>query len=419
MALEDVEARVRVRKDERMAEISTNDIDVDALVATISAAAALASKAPKQPDYPGFAGPGEPTPQLDRYSAATAEASDAHRTDLVMKAIDRIRDEGLIAAGMLETSVHASVVATTEGCARAHDGTQAHFRVFALEDAAGRGASGYGSSLDRDIGALTIESDTDEAIFTAKNGRNPGRVDAGTWDVVMEPPAVAELLEWLGMVSFTAPEVEQGTSALAGRIGERITGNQIQIAEDPFSNERGVLADPFDREGTIRRRVSIIENGIARGVLFDRLHASRNTKKGVDGSSTGSAIVPELGTRFGVGTVALSLAGGRAKTTRELIAGVTRGLYIRRLHYVNGLVEPRRAVMTGLSRDGCFAIESGAVARAVGNVRMTDSFLEMLDRAEAMTAERKAILATWTEHGSLHVPAILFRNVRFSSGSRA
>ncbi len=64
------------------------------------------------------------------------------------------------------------------------------------------------------------------------------------------------------------------------------------------------------------------------------------------------------------------------------------------------------------------AVAAQQVARAVGNVRMTDSFLEMLGRADAITAARAAIASAWTDGGVLVVPAVRFRGVRFTSGSR-
>ena len=52
--------------------------------------------------------------------------------------------------------------------------------------------------------------------------------------------------------------------------------------------------------------------------------------------------------------------------SEELVRGVARGLFVRRLHYVNGMLEPRRAVMTGLTRDGTFLIENGKLTRPSG-----------------------------------------------------
>jgi len=97
---------------------------------------------------------------------------------------------------------------------------------------------------------------------------------------------------------------------------------------------------------------------------------------------------------------------------------VRRGLYICRLHYVNGLLDPRRAVMTGLTRDGCFLIENGKIAHAVGNMRFTDSFLEGLARADGMTRARQAI-PTWNnEAGAYLVPAVRMRGFRFNGKSQ-
>ena len=43
--------------------------------------------------------------------------------------------------------------------------------------------------------------------------------------------------------------------------------------------------------------------------------------------------------------------------------------------------------MTGLTRDGCFLVEKGRIARPVGNLRFTDSFLEGLARCDGMTRD--------------------------------
>src|SRR5262249_11643551 len=185
----------------------------------------------------------------------------------------------------------------------------------------------------------------------------------------MEPEAVTELREWLANIAFGAPEVEQGTSPFAGRLGERITGERIDVTEDPLDSSELGFGAPFDREGTWRRRVPLIERGVARSVLYDRTYAARTP----GAAPTGSPLPPARGSPGGIGPVALSMAGGDAADVDELVAGVTRGLYVCRLHYVNGLLEPRRAVMTGLTRDGCFLVENGKVTRAVGNMRFTDS----------------------------------------------
>jgi len=413
MGLEGIEVRVRVAKGTRLAESATSETDRASLVATIARTAELAARAPETPGFPGFADAGAATPDVPRFAERTASLTDAERAEMAQTAIDRIRDAGFVAAGMVETVVHATAVATTRGCARAHDGTSAEMRVWALEDAAGRGASAHVGQLARSIDDLDRDALVSEAIRVAATAKNPGQADAGAWDVVMEPAAVAELLEWLGMIAFGAPEIEQGKSPLAARFGEAITGSAISITEDPLDATAHGFAIPFDREGSLRRSVPLIERGVARGHLTDRLHAARSNT-----TSTGSAFVADWGAADGVGSTALHIDPGSAKDSAELIAGLDRGLWIRRLHYVNGFVDTRRSVMTGLTRDGCFLVEKGQIVRPVGNVRLTDSFLEMLGRADAMTAARAAVSCAWTENGTLVVPAIRMRGVRFTSGSK-
>jgi predicted Zn-dependent protease len=125
-----------------------------------------------------------------------------------------------------------------------------------------------------------------------------------------------------------------------------------------------------------------------------------------------------MGAAGGVGATAFSLSGGAAASVDELIAGIDRGLYVCRLHYVNGLVEPRRAVMTGLTRDGCFLVEKGKISRPVGNLRFTDSLLEGLARCDGMTRDRKAIPTFWSDAGAVVAPAVRIRAFRFNGRSQ-
>lgn len=417
MALGEVTARARVARGRRVAEIATTELEPAALVTALRDAAALAEQAPEIEGWNGVADAGDPTPAPPRFEQATHDLDDDARAALVHRALERVRQAGLLSAGMLETTTQEIAVASSRGAARTHRGTTAGFRVWALDDAAGRGASGHAARLVRDVRALDVDEATEEALVIAKRGRDRGKVDAGSWDVVMEAPAIAELLEWLGMIGFSAAEFEQGKSPLSGRIGERITGEQVSIVENPLDEGPLAFADPFDREGTNRRRVDLIARGVAKSVLFDRVYGTRAGR-----ASTGSSVVSEFGAPGGIAPIALQLDVDVEKVADvpSLIAPMKRGLWIRRLHYVNGYVDTRRAVMTGLSRDGCFLVEDGRVVRAVGNVRMTDSFLEMLARADGATRERVAVACAWTENGALVVPrALRIPGVVMTSGSSA
>jgi predicted Zn-dependent protease len=416
MQLSEPHAVVRVAQGKRVAEVATSRLDKESLVTAVREAARAAKLVPETEGFPGFAGPGDAAtgaPEPPRFTESTAQATPEERVERLAPALEAIRKAGLVSAGMFETARTAHAVATTRGCGRSHDASVASFRVWALETAGAGGAAGYGGQVHRDVNALRLVEETERAIRICTMSRDPASLDAGAYDVVMEPEAISELLEWLSMIAFAAPEIEQGTSPLAGRLGASITGEHVDIVEDPLDASDLGFGTPFDREGTPRRRVPLIEHGVARAVLYDRTYAAR-----AGTSSTGSALLPGLGAPGGVGATSLALGAGTAESVDELISGVERGLYVCRLHYVNGLLEPRRAVMTGLSRDGCFLVEHGRIARPVGNLRFTDSILEGLARCDGMTRTRRAVPTWWSDAGALVAPAVRLRAFRFTGKSQ-
>jgi predicted Zn-dependent protease len=71
-----------------------------------------------------------------------------------------------------------------------------------------------------------------------------------------------------------------------------------------------------------------------------------------------------------------------------MIRSIRRGIYVTRFHYTN-VVEPMKAVITGMTRDGTFWIEDGEVRNPVKNLRFTESILKALSRVKAISRERK------------------------------
>jgi predicted Zn-dependent protease len=412
MSIVEPQVTVRAAHGSRVAEAATTDLSRDAIVATIHDAARASKIVPETEGFAGFAAHDEPSGhEPSRFADSTALTTDEDRVARLAPALEKIRAAGLVSAGLLETATNAICVVTTRGCEREHDSALANFKIWALETPGAGGAAGFGGQMHRDIDAIDIAAQTERAIRSCTMQKQTASLDAGTYDVVMEPEAVAELLEWLGAIAFAAPEVEQGTSPMSGRIGERITGESITLSEDPLADD--AISAPFDREGVSRRRVPLIDRGVAREILYDRTYASR-----MSATSTGSSVAPDFGAPGGVGATALTLDAGTAASVDELIAGIDRGLYVCRLHYVNGLLEPRRAVMTGLTRDGCFLVERGKITRAVGNLRFTDSFLEALARCDAMTKARAIVPSWWSNSGACLVPAVRMRAFRFNGRSQ-
>src|SRR4029079_12939954 len=85
---------------------------------------------------------------------------------------------------------------------------------------------------------------------------------------------LVEAVELLSLSAFGARTFQDGSSCLAGREGEKITG-PITIFDDALSGSDGCPTEPFDSEGTPKQKHVFIDNGIARGPIYDRATAAR------------------------------------------------------------------------------------------------------------------------------------------------
>src|SRR5665811_1259406 len=74
---------------------------------------------------------------------------------------------------------------------------------------------------------------------------------------------------------------------------------------------------------------------------------------------------------------------GGTTSADDMIKQTKRGLLITRFWYIRE-VDPQTVLLTGLTRDGVFLIEDGAITRSVCNFRFNESPVAMLNKVVAM-----------------------------------
>jgi TldD protein len=95
---------------------------------------------------------------------------------------------------------------------------------------------------------------------------------AGEMDVVLGPGWPGVLLHEAVGHGLEGDFNRKGTSAFAGKIGERVAAEGVTVIDDgTFENRRGSLT--IDDEGTPTGRTVLIENGVLKGYLQDRMNA--------------------------------------------------------------------------------------------------------------------------------------------------
>jgi predicted Zn-dependent protease len=191
-------------------------------------------------------------------------------------------------------------------------------------------------------------------------------VDPGSYPVVLEPAAVTDLVAALVTGQFNGKAVVDGTSGI--RLGEAQFDPAVSLVDDPLGT--GAVGMPFDTEGTPTGRTELIRDGVP-----TRLTTDRRVAAALGGTSTGHASDASLTT--GPIATAPALAGGSGGTVDDLVAGLDRGLLVSDLWYTR-VVDPKRSVWTGLTRNGVWLVEDGRIVSPVSTLRFTQSYLEAL-----------------------------------------
>jgi predicted Zn-dependent protease len=357
--------------------------------------------------------PGEaPRPAPHAWDETTARLAAPDKERWLADALAAHRRDDLALAGRFHTGVRSMAVRSTTGVDAWHAGTFCDLSLSSLERPAGHRASSFRASLDARATEERVRALADETRAECGRARDPAAIEPGAWDVVLAPAAVADLLTWLSMIGFSSRAWEDGLSFVEDRVGERVTGEAVTLVDDGAMPHGVGVPLPIDAEGQARRRVTLLEAGVARGVVHDTRSARR-----AGCAATGHAIGVSLFGTGGAEPSHLTFEPGQA-TPDELIAKVDRGLFVTRFHYVNGMIEPRRAVMTGLLRDAAFLIEGGRLTRAVTPLRFTDSVLEAFARIPGPGAVGRALEShgEWISGACTVCPHLLIPALRFTSG---
>ncbi|GIW12126.1 MAG: peptidase U62 [Dehalococcoidia bacterium] len=362
---------VRAVFGQRIGLASGADLSAEGVARVVSQACANARHAPEVPDFRALPAP-RPIPPTDGWSEATARCSPEARAHLVALICQPALSAGLRAAGYVETRAEQRLVANSRGVFAVHQQTIAS----ALAVVSGEDGSGYADRFGMDLNAIDAEGLAQEAIGRARLTRAPIELPVGEYDVVLEPYAVADLVSFVALLGFSARAVQEQTSFLCGRLGERIFGENITLWDDPTGP--GVIPEPFDWEGVPSQRVELVTEGVATGLVYDTLTAGREGKE-----STGHALPP--GAAASPLPRHLVLVPG---TTDDLVRLVDRGLLVTRFWYTR-TVHPLTVTVTGMTRDGLFLIERGEVVAPVKNLRFTQSYLRALERVVALGRETK------------------------------
>jgi len=394
----DAQVRVRVVLGKRQGVATTNVLDDKALEEVVENAISIAKLQPENPDFKSLPSP-KPLPEVEAFDEMVASCTPREKAAAVSAVCRKARERGLIASGAFKTEVYEIAVTNSLGVFAYFTGTQADINTVIMSDT----GSGYAAATSWRLGDINVEAIGDEAIDKALKSRNPRELPPGSYMVILQEYAVADLLDTLAYLGMGALSVQEGRSFMCGQFGKRIVAPSISIWDDGLAPDG--LPLPFDFEGVPKQRVDIIQEGVAKAVVYDSYTAGKEGKE-----STGHAL-PAPNT-YGPLPTHLFMAPG-ITSLEEMIASTEKGLLVTRFHYTVP-VDPRHAVVTGMTRDGTFWIEKGEIAYPVKNLRFTQNYVKALAAVEQVGRATRLLKGTL---GETRVPALKIAEFEFTGAT--
>ncbi|AGL02035.1 TldD/PmbA family protein [Desulfoscipio gibsoniae] len=230
-------------------------------------------------------------------------------------------------------------------------------------------------------------------------GARPGATRQAA--VVLEPYVATGFLGLLAP-ALSAEAVQKGRSLFAGKVGQQVASEQINIIDDG-TLPGGIASAPFDGEGVPTSRTVLVQNGKLQCFLHNIYTAAKDgvlsTGNGVRGSFKGT---PE------VGTTNFFIEPGD-KTAEQIIGDISSGLYVTEvmgLHTANPISGDFSLGASGLW------IENGKLAYPVRGLAIAGNIMEMLGQVDAVGSDLQFF-------GGRGAPTIRVSRMSISGGGQA
>jgi PmbA protein len=393
-------AFVRGSKGLRTALVSSSDLGLEALSRLATEAVAIARATAEDPDAglpsDGFA---SDLPDLGLLDPADREASLEARIDAAREAERAARavDSRIVnSEGSTVSSTFAGVaLASSEGFTGCYEGAQHSLMSSPVASENGSMQTDWWMSAARRLG------DLDEAAAIGRRAAERALAQLGARPVpTQEVPVIFEAPAARGVLAnlvgcLSGGSVYRKASFLAGRIGEAIASEAIQVVDDG-RRPGGLGSRPFDGEGLATRRTVLVEKGRLASYLLDVYAARKLGLASTGNASRGPTSAP------GVGPTNLWLEPGR-DSLDALIRDTPRGLL------VTGLFGQGFNPVTGDFSRGArgFWIENGERTHPVEEVTVAGNLGDLLRDVDGIAND-----LLWL--GSLAAPS--FRVARLTVG---
>ena len=374
----------RVLAEDKTGYAFTDDVTIKNLDSAVRTANVIASD--RGSELPARV-PAPAGPRHDLYPVPHSSADvPLERKIALLQDLDRFarkadpRVKGVFASLLLENKV--VLIASSQGWVLGDLQPLVRCNIRCIVEADGKRQAGYFGwggrmTLDDCTDTERCEAHAREAVRRALVNLEATAAPAGPMDVVLGPGWPGILLHEAIGHGLEADFNRRKTSAFSGRIGERVATELCTVVDDgTIPSRRGSLN--VDDEGTPTQRTVLIENGILRGYMHDRLNAALlGMELTGNGRRESYAHVPMP--RM---TNTFMLAG--EESPEDIIRSVKDGLYA--VSFGGGQVDITSGKFV-FSANEAYRIEDGRITHPVRDATLIGNGPDVLTRVSRVGAD--------------------------------
>jgi predicted Zn-dependent protease len=397
---------VRSRNAAHVGSLTSAEVDPSVIEGLVAASQTAAASAPEARDAaPLLSGDSAPAD----WDAPIAGTGPEIFSDIAGPLARGFRGTDML-YGFARHGLETTFLATSTGLRRRYTQPTGSVEINAKRN----GASAYVAVGTPDFADVATDSMLEQLSTRLGWAGRSVELPAGRYETILPPSAVADMMVYLAW-SMTGRGAQEGRTALSTldggtRVGERLTDLPLTLYSDPAAAR--LACTPFVATTSSSETVSIFDNGMDIGRVDWIRDGVINTL------AYPRAAAAEFEAPVAVAADNMLMTGGSTQL-EDMIAATEHGLLLTTLWYIRE-VDPTTMLLTGLTRDGVYLVEDGAVTAAVNNFRFNESPLDLLRRASEAGLSAPTLPREWGDWVTrTAMPSLRIPDFHMSSVSQA
>ncbi len=363
---------------------------------------------PTNPKFNGFTHPKKSKKVRWLHDPKLENLDDGAAVELAEDMLQSVLDfdmRPLEASGALNLIVERCAISNTNGVQTLDKSTKifGHLTVEAKQGESSEGQGWNGSTTLAGFDPGLVGGRAAELAFESLGA---SAAEPGTYDVIFEPTAAADIFHNVLRYALNGRDVYDRFSYFSGKLGESVSAEAFNVY-DWGNMPGGLFSKTVDDEGYPTQKTSLIEKGALSNFIYDRYYGGiakkRTTGNGLRLGDFGRSHMLEP-TPY---TTNLVIGPGKLNND-ELMEDMGEGLLISRLWYTYPIT-PQIGNFSTTSRCGFF-VSKGEIKGPVNQIRIHENLPKLLKQLDGIGNNQEQIVP-WGASTSVCTPSVRFRDV--------